>query len=44
LTGYDIDIELAKAPEKKKRKNAEDSLLNALSEADEESPAEGSRD
>jgi len=35
LTGYDIDIELAKAPEKKKRKNAEDSLLNALSEADE---------
>lgn len=33
LTGYDIDIELAKAPEKKKRKNAEDSLLNALSEA-----------
>ena len=37
LTGYDLDIELAKAPEKKKRKNAEDSLLNALSEADEES-------
>lgn len=36
LTGYDIDIELAKAPEKKKRKNAEDSLLNALSESDEE--------
>lgn len=33
LTGYDLDIELAKAPEKKKRKNAEDSLLNALSEA-----------
>lgn len=33
LTGFDIDIELAKAPEKKKRKNAEDSLLNALSEA-----------
>lgn len=32
LTGFDIDIELAKAPEKKKRKNAEDSLLNALSE------------
>ncbi len=32
LTGYDLDIELAKAPEKKKRKNAEDSLLNALSE------------
>lgn len=35
LTGFDIDIELAKAPEKKKRKNAEDSLLKALSEADE---------
>lgn len=34
LTGYDIDIELAKAPEKKKRKNAEDSLLSALDEAD----------
>jgi len=41
LTGYDLDIELAKAPEKKKRKNAEDSLLNALSEADE---AEASTD
>lgn len=36
LTGYDIDIELAKAPEKKKRKNAEDALLNALSEANED--------
>ena len=36
LTGYDIDIELAKAPEKKKRKNAEDALLSALSEAEEE--------
>ncbi len=34
LTGYDLDIELAKAPEKKKRKNAEDSLLSALSEAE----------
>ncbi len=33
LTGYELDIELAKAPEKKKRKNAEDALLNALSEA-----------
>ncbi len=39
LTGYDIDIELAKAPEKKKRKNAEDSLLNALSETDETTEA-----
>ncbi len=36
LTGYDLDIQLAKAPEKKKRKNAEDSLLNALSQSDEE--------
>ncbi len=34
LTGYDIDIELAKAPEKKKRKNAEDSLLSAISESE----------
>ncbi len=40
LTGFDIDIELAKAPEKKKRKNAEDALLNALSEADEEESVE----
>lgn len=36
LTGYNIDIELMKAPEKKKRKNAEDALLSALSEAEEE--------
>ncbi len=36
LTGYDIDIILAKAPEKKKRKNAEDALLNAISEAHDE--------
>lgn len=42
LTGYDIDIELAKAPEKKKRKNAEDSLLNALSEASEDDTEEES--
>lgn len=35
LTGYEIDIELAKAPEKKKRKNAEDALLSALSETEE---------
>lgn len=40
LTGFEIDIELAKAPEKKKRKNAEDALLNALSEADEAEAAE----
>lgn len=35
LTGYEIDIELAKAPEKKKRKNAEDALLSALIESSE---------
>lgn len=40
LTGYDIDIELAKAPEKKKRKNAEDALLNALSESDSDTEAD----
>ena len=41
LTGYDLDIELAKAPEKKKRKNAEDALLHAINNADnaEVSPA-----
>ena len=33
LTGYEIDIELAKAPEKKKKKNVEDSLLSALEES-----------
>lgn len=35
LTGYDLDIELAKAPEKKKRKNAEDALLHAINNASE---------
>lgn len=40
LTGYDIDIELAKAPEKKKRKNAEDALFSALNETDDEENAE----
>lgn len=39
LTGFDIDIELAKAPEKKKRKNAEDSLLSAISESEDEEPS-----
>ncbi|MFV0484856.1 MAG: transcription termination factor NusA [Candidatus Saccharimonadales bacterium] len=34
LTGYDLDIELAKAPEKKKKKNVEDSLLSAIEETD----------
>ncbi len=36
LTGYDIDIELAKSTPKKTRKNVEDSLLSALEEAEEE--------
>lgn len=35
LTGYELDIELAKAPEKKKKKNVEDSLLSAIEESDE---------
>ena len=37
LTGYDIDIELIKAPAKKKKKNVEDSLLSALEESGDES-------
>ena len=37
LTGYDLDIELAKTPEKKKKQNVEDSLLSALEETDEKS-------
>lgn len=36
LTGYDLDIQLAKAPEKKKKKNVEDSLLSAIAEEGEE--------
>ncbi len=36
LTGYDIDIELAKAAPKKKKQNVEDSLLSALEESSEE--------
>lgn len=32
LTGYELDIELSKTPEKKKKKNVEDSLLSALEE------------
>ncbi len=35
LTGYEIDVEVAKAPEKKKKKNVEDSLLSALDDIDE---------
>ena len=40
LTGYDIDVEIAKAPEKKKKKNVEDSLLSALEESEEEEDSE----
>lgn len=36
LTGYELDIELAKATEKKKKSNVEDSLLSAIEEASEE--------
>jgi len=36
LTGYELDIELAKSPEKKKKKNVEDSLLSALKEVADE--------
>ena len=36
LTGFDIDIELVKSAPKKKKKNVEDSLLNALEETSEE--------
>lgn len=39
LTGYELDIELAKAPEKKKKKNVEDSLLSALEETAEKETA-----
>ena len=36
LTGIELDIELAEAPKKKKRGNAEDSLLSALEDSSEE--------
>lgn len=39
LTGYDIDVVLAKAPEKKKKKNVEDSLLSAIEDVEEDAPA-----
>lgn len=39
LTGYDIDIELSKAPVKKKKQNVEDSLLSAIEETEESSEA-----
>ncbi|MBQ3293837.1 transcription termination factor NusA [Candidatus Saccharibacteria bacterium] len=41
LTGYDLDIELAEAPKKKKKQNVEDSLLSAIEEnSDSEEPKE----
>ena len=40
LTGFDLDIELAKAPEKKKKTNVEDSLLSALEETEETEDSE----
>ncbi len=36
LTGYDIDIELAKSKPKKKKQNVEDSLLSAIEESEDE--------
>ena len=36
LTGIELDIELAETPKKKKRGNAEDSLLSALEDSSEE--------
>ena len=36
LTGYEINIELIKAPAKKKKKNVEDALLSALEETGDE--------
>ena len=38
LTGFDIDIELMKGTKKKKSKNVEDALLNALEETDSDEP------
>ena len=36
LTGYELDIELAEAPKKKKKTNVEDSLFSAIEEASED--------
>jgi N utilization substance protein A len=36
LTGYELDIEVAEAPVKKKKKNVEDDLLSAIAEATDE--------
>ena len=40
LTGYEINLEVAKPQEKKKKVNAEDGLLSAIADADEESEEE----
>ena len=40
LTGFEIDIELAEAPKKKKRVNVEDSLLSAIEESAEDESSE----
>ena len=37
LTGFELDIELAEAPKKKKRTNVEDSLFSAIEESAEDS-------
>ena len=44
LTGFEIDVEVAKAPEKKKKKNVEDSLLSALEESEEDAAADNLTD
>ena len=36
LTGYELDIELAEAPKKKKKTNVEDSLLSAIEESEDD--------
>lgn len=36
LTGFELDIELAEAPKKKKKTNVEDSLLSAIEESESE--------
>ncbi|MBQ3464273.1 transcription termination/antitermination protein NusA [Candidatus Saccharibacteria bacterium] len=43
LTGFELDIELAKAPEKKKKANVEDSLLSALEDAEDANEAEATK-
>lgn len=43
LTGFEIDVEVAKAPEKKKKKNVEDSLLSAIEDS-EDTPEEAEAD